>query len=166
MTRTGGLQIEPGISEYLRNHRLGVLATVNKNGSPQQVLIAYRFDGEEIAISTPGDSLKITNTRRRPQISLAITDGPAQLIASGTVELISDPAEVLRQHLERPLLATYQSRLMNDDAAVTRLRLERERAALRRPPLSEEEFAEMVRTQRRVVMILRPRRFYPASLST
>ena len=164
MTEARGIAIEPGIAAYLGEHRLGVLATVNRNGSPQQVLIAYRFDGEEIAISTPGDSLKIINARRRPQISLAITDGPRQLIAAGEVELVSDPAEVLRQHLERPLLATYQARLMNDDAAVSRLHLESERASLRRPPLSEAEFADMVRTQKRVVMVLRPQRFYPASM--
>jgi nitroimidazol reductase NimA-like FMN-containing flavoprotein (pyridoxamine 5'-phosphate oxidase superfamily) len=56
-----------GIVQYLQNHRTGVLATQRKNGAPQQTLIAYHFDGNDLAISVRGFSQKAKNLRRRPE---------------------------------------------------------------------------------------------------
>ena len=38
--------------EFLKAHSLGVLATGKRDGSPQQSILAYRFDGSEITINT------------------------------------------------------------------------------------------------------------------
>ena len=37
-------EITPGVGQYLRDHRTGVLATQKKIGAPQLTLIAYHFD--------------------------------------------------------------------------------------------------------------------------
>jgi hypothetical protein len=39
-------------SDFLKTHRLGVLATSRKSGAPQVSIIAYNFDGNDVVIST------------------------------------------------------------------------------------------------------------------
>ena len=44
-------ELDPSVADYLKDHRTAVLATNRKAGAPQQTLIAYHFDGTNIAIS-------------------------------------------------------------------------------------------------------------------
>ncbi len=132
-------QIESSIAEYLEGHRTGVLATSRRSGAPQQTLIAYHFDGNDLAISTRGPSQKAKNLVRRPNASLAVTDGQRQLIVTGSTQVVSDPDEVFRLHAER----------------IRQIALRQE---------SDSELAERLRREERVVLILTPERFYPPAL--
>jgi PPOX class probable F420-dependent enzyme len=129
-----------GIVQYLQNHRTGVLATQRKNGAPQQTLIAYHFDGNDLAISVRGFSQKAKNLRRRPEASLAVIDGSTQLIVVGNVRIVEDEAKVLRLNLERMKLISTRNE-------------------------TDEELAKRLRDEQRVVLLLTPERFYPASMS-
>jgi PPOX class probable F420-dependent enzyme len=129
-----------GIVQYLQNHRTGVLATQRKNGAPQQTLIAYHFDGTDLAISVRGFSQKAKNLRRRTEASLAVIDGATQLIVVGNVRIVEDEAEVLRLNLERMKLISTRNE-------------------------TDEELAKRLRDEQRVVLLLAPERFYPASMS-
>ena len=131
---------EPSIVEYLHAHRVAVLATNRKSGPPQQTLIAYQFDGTNIAISVRGFSQKAKNLLRRPDASLAVIDGARQLIVTGAVTVITDEAEVLRLNKER-----------------MRLIAQREE--------SDSDLAERLRREERVVLLVSPDRFYPASMA-
>jgi quinol monooxygenase YgiN len=51
-------EIETGIARYLSTHRVRVLATNRRPGATQQTLIAYHFDGNDIAIRVRGFSRK------------------------------------------------------------------------------------------------------------
>ena len=66
----------PTIVEYLQGHRTSVLATQRPRGAPQMTLIAYHFDGEDLAISTRAPTQKAKNLSKRPEASLAVIDGP------------------------------------------------------------------------------------------
>ena len=86
--------------EFLRNRRLGVLATGRSNGAPQQSIIAYTFIGDDVVISTGSDTAKVKNIVKRPGISLAVTDGPTCVVAYGDARLLQD-AEA-EQYLGQP----------------------------------------------------------------
>jgi len=132
--------IEPSIAEYLKGHRVAVLATNRKAGAPQQTLIAYQFNGEDLAISVRGFSQKAKNLTRRPDASLAVIDGARQLIVTGKVTIISDEAEVLRLNKER---MRQNSTRQETDA----------------------ELAERLRREERVILLVSPERFYPTSMA-
>jgi PPOX class probable F420-dependent enzyme len=74
--------------QFLQNHRLGVFATGRRDGAPQQTIVAYRFDGHEVVISTGSDTAKVKNARKRPGVSLAVTDGPTCVVVYGTARLL------------------------------------------------------------------------------
>jgi pyridoxine/pyridoxamine 5'-phosphate oxidase len=133
-------EIDPSIAEYLSAHRTGVLATQRLRGAPQQTLIAYHFDGADVAISTRAPTQKAKNLSKRPEASLAIIDGQRQLIVYGPVEVVRDQAEVLRLHKDR----------------IRRIALRQE---------TDNELAERLIREERVILLLKPDRFFPATLA-
>jgi len=130
--------IDSSLAEYLQGHRAGILATTNRSGTPQQTLIGYRFDGNDIAISTRATSLKAKNVSKRPGVSLAITDGRSQLIVYGKAEIVRELDAVFALHRGRGLLGDRQT--------------------------SDAEFQELLESEKRVVLVLRPEKFYPATM--
>ena len=132
--------IDASITEYLRGHRTGVLATSKKSGAPQLTLIAYHFDGSSLAISTRAPTQKARNISVRPEVSLAVIDGSKQLIVYGAASIVRDEAEVLRLHRER----------------IRQIALRKE---------TDAELEERLKREQRVVILLTPRSFYPATLS-
>ncbi len=93
-----------------------------------------------MAISVRGFSQKAKNLMRRPDASLAVIDGSRQLIVTGQINVITDEAEVLRLNKERM-----------------------QKIAQR--PEADADLAERLRREERVLLILTPSRFYPASMS-
>jgi nitroimidazol reductase NimA-like FMN-containing flavoprotein (pyridoxamine 5'-phosphate oxidase superfamily) len=79
---------------FLKEHRLGVLATGKRDGSPQQSIVAYQFDGSDVVVSTGSDTAKVKNLSKRPGVSIAVTDGPTCVVVYGQARLLSgDEAE-------------------------------------------------------------------------
>jgi len=62
--------------------RLGHLATINPDGSPQVTLAWVGLDGEDVVIATMPDQRKIKNMRRDPRVALSI-ETPDKDPASG-----------------------------------------------------------------------------------
>jgi PPOX class probable F420-dependent enzyme len=122
--------------DYIKGHRNAILATNRKAGPPQLTLISYYYNGKDFAISTRGESQKAKNLGRRPDAALAIVDGGQQLIVYGKVDVISDPAEVVRINKER----------MNSRGE------------------SDTELRERLEREGRVVLILTPERYFPERL--
>jgi nitroimidazol reductase NimA-like FMN-containing flavoprotein (pyridoxamine 5'-phosphate oxidase superfamily) len=85
----------PEIEQYLKENRLCIFATGRKDGSPQQSLIGYQFDGKQFLLSGNATSFKMRNIERNTKnVSLAIQDGRRILLVYGTAELVKDPAEM------------------------------------------------------------------------
>jgi PPOX class probable F420-dependent enzyme len=101
-----------GQADYLRERQVGILATARKDGSPQQAMITYLFDGAHAVISTVKSSAKIYNIRRQPRVSLLVPDGRRQVIVYGTAEVIAGRERdryiiAIREHQGDPLPADY-----------------------------------------------------------
>ena len=106
------VEITPEQSAYLRERQVAVLATSRKDGTPQQSMIAYLFDGEHIVISTVKTSAKHHNIRRQPQVSLLVPDGKQQVIVYGAAEVLEGRERdryimAIREHQGDPLPADY-----------------------------------------------------------
>ena len=75
---------------------VGILATVNKDGSPQATPIWYLYDGETFNVTGHTARVKVKNIRSNPKVSLVIVDtfnnGPP-LIVNGTAKLIESGAD-------------------------------------------------------------------------
>ncbi len=77
---------------YLREKRFAVLATLNKDGTPQLTTMWYLLEDDgTIMMNTRVGRLKGRNMRRDPRISICIEDGYRYLTIKGRVEMIDDP---------------------------------------------------------------------------
>jgi nitroimidazol reductase NimA-like FMN-containing flavoprotein (pyridoxamine 5'-phosphate oxidase superfamily) len=133
-------QPDESVLEYVREHRLAVMATQRKAGPPQLTMINYMFDGGEYLVTVRGYSLKAKLLRRRPELSLAIVDGRRQAIVYGTSRLIEDLDEVV----------TIARRL---------------RAHAGMPEQSIEETREWAEREQRVIIVMTPTSYYPLTMS-
>jgi pyridoxine/pyridoxamine 5'-phosphate oxidase len=88
--------ISPEAEKYLKEHTLCVFATGRKDGSPQQSLIGYQFDGKQFLLGGQATSFKMKNLARNNKASMAIIDGRAEILVYGTVELVEDPDEMAK----------------------------------------------------------------------
>lgn len=80
--------------------RFVVLATINKDGTPQQSIVWYELQGDEIMMNTRRGRLKDRNMRRDPRVSVCIDDGYRYLAIRGTVTLIDDQ-EIAQADIKR-----------------------------------------------------------------
>lgn len=79
-----------GLEEFLQASRIGVLATINPDGSPQISPIWYRYNEGRITMSTVEETLKCRNLRRDPRASLcvySIPDGLEYVTLKGTASV-------------------------------------------------------------------------------
>ena len=83
--------LTPEAEKYLKEHTLCVFATGRKDGSPQQSLIGYQFDGKQFLLGGQATSFKMKNLSRNPGASMAIIDGRGVVLVYGKVELVDDP---------------------------------------------------------------------------
>jgi PPOX class probable F420-dependent enzyme len=109
------------VGDFLKEHRLGVLATGRRDGSPQQALVAYDYDGSDIVISTRRGSAKARNLRRQSRVSLNVSDGPKSVTVHGEARLIEDEEQVLAYSKTR-LRSRRETVAPDDDALRQRIR--------------------------------------------
>ena len=77
---------------FLDEVRFVVLATVLPGGAPQQTVMWYILDGDEIVFNTKRGRLKDKNLGRDPRVSLCIADGYRYVTIRGPVTIVEDPA--------------------------------------------------------------------------
>lgn len=82
--------ISTRVRAFLNERRFAVLATINKDGSPQLTTMWYLLEGETIVMNTKAGRIKERNMRRDPRISICLEDGYNYVTISGTVEMIED----------------------------------------------------------------------------
>ncbi|HZR41191.1 MAG TPA: PPOX class F420-dependent oxidoreductase [Ktedonobacteraceae bacterium] len=90
---------------FLQERRFAVLATLNRDGTPQQTTMWYLLQGDTIVMNTKAGRLKDRNMRLDPRISICVEDGYNYVTISGRVELIEDH-ETAQQDIYR-LAARY-----------------------------------------------------------
>jgi PPOX class probable F420-dependent enzyme len=89
---------------FLEEPRFAVLATLNPDGSPQQTVMWFRLDGDELVMNTKRGRQKDRNLARDPRLSVCVEDGYRYLTLTGTLTIDEDPArgqEGIRRLAER-----------------------------------------------------------------
>ena len=84
------MQFSDEIQRFLQQPHYAILATINPDGMPQQTVLWYELQGNEIMMNTAGGRLKDRNLRRDPRASVCVTAGGQAVTFRGIVELIDD----------------------------------------------------------------------------
>jgi PPOX class probable F420-dependent enzyme len=85
-------ELTPAARAFLSEARFASLATINKDGSPQQTPIWYDLDGNTILMNTAAGRIKHRNLQRDPRASFSVVDGYRWVTITGHVELSDDQA--------------------------------------------------------------------------
>ena len=72
---------------FLQEQRFAVLATLNKDGSPQLTTMWYLLEEDTIIMNTKAGRIKALNMKRDPRISICVEDGYTFVTISGIVEM-------------------------------------------------------------------------------
>lgn len=86
------MQLAENVRRYLSHTRFAVLATLNQDGTPQQTVMWYDVDGDEILMNTTAQRIKNQNLRRDPHASVCVPDGYRYVTITGKVRLVEDAA--------------------------------------------------------------------------
>lgn len=96
-TKRGSVVSDRALYNLLAERKLGVLATLKRDGRPQLSNVAYVFDPDTrlLRISVTADRAKARNLARDPRASFHVTsdDGWAWTVAEGTAELVGPAQE-------------------------------------------------------------------------
>jgi len=101
---------------FLSEKRFGVLATINKDGTPQLTTMWYLLEGDTIVMNTKLGRLKERNMRRDPRISVCFEDEYHYITISGTVEMIDDQ-EIAHRDIARLAIRYHGEEAGNRQAA-------------------------------------------------
>ncbi len=81
--------------EFLRGDHVGVVGTVNPDGSSHLTTIWYLLaDNGTVVMSTPDRTRKVKNLHRDPRIALCVGDGSRSVSLYGDVTISQDPTRV------------------------------------------------------------------------
>jgi PPOX class probable F420-dependent enzyme len=76
---------------FLDEPRFAVLATVNPDGTPQQTVMWFLLEGDELVMNTKRGRKKDRNLVRDPRISVCVEEGYRYLTLTGTLVIDEDP---------------------------------------------------------------------------
>lgn len=134
-------EVSEALTELIAGRRLGVLATIKRDGRPQLSTVSYAFDPAAgvIRVSITDGRAKTANLRRDPRASFHVSsaDGWAYAVAEARAELTpvaehpDDPtvAELVTLYRavqgEHPDWADYRRAMVTERRLVLRLHVER-----------------------------------------
>ena len=77
------------LNEFLAEPRNAIVATINKDGSPQLTPVGFYWDGATFYITTTKETVKYQNVKRDPRITLTVDQGDdyRTVIAKGKVQI-------------------------------------------------------------------------------
>lgn len=132
---------DAALHESVAQARLGVLATIKRDGRPQLSNVNHFYDPRDgrILVSITDGRAKTKNLRRDPRASFHVTaaDGWSYAVAEGTAELSEvarEPHDAAADELvelfqkvvgEHPDWQEYRDAMVSDERLVLRLRVER-----------------------------------------
>jgi PPOX class probable F420-dependent enzyme len=128
------------VRAFLDEIRFAVLATINPDGSPQQSILWYERQGDEIMMNTKRGRFKDRNLLRDRRVSFCVEDGYRYLVITGPVELIDD--QITAQADIKRLSTRYHG-----------------------PRKAERQMREQFSREERVTIRLTPRRIHAYGLS-
>ncbi len=94
-------ELTEAVRRFLEEMRFAVAATINQDGSPQQTVVWYELQGDEIIINTYKGRLKHRNLLRDPRLSICIEDEYQYVAMRGPVVLDEQNAQKDIERLAR-----------------------------------------------------------------
>jgi PPOX class probable F420-dependent enzyme len=85
-------KIDDTIRAFLEQPNFCVLATLNRDGSPQLTVMWYELVDDIVVMNMTRGLVKDRNLRRDPRAAVCIEDGARFVTLSGSTELIEDRA--------------------------------------------------------------------------
>lgn len=85
------MQLSDGVRRFLEQPRFGVLATAGEDGLPQQTVMWFELQGDEIIMNTARGRVKDKHLLRDPRASLCVEEGYSYVTLAGAVVLDDDP---------------------------------------------------------------------------
>jgi len=132
---------DTALRDLLAARRLGVLATIRRDGRPQMSMVTYAYDraAELIRVSIAADRAKTRNLRRDPRAVLQASsdDGWSYVVADGAATLsavAAAPDDAAVEELialyrslsgEHPDWDEYRAAMVHDQRLVLRLSVDR-----------------------------------------
>ena len=96
------MELTQAMLDFLNEPRFAVAATIGKDGMPQQTVVWYQIQGDEVVMNTAKGRIKEINLRRDGRMSICIEEGYRYVTIRGRVVLDEVNAQ---QDIER--LATH-----------------------------------------------------------
>lgn len=75
---------------FLEEPRFAVVATINDDGTPQQTVVWFELQGDEIMMNTARGRVKDRNLRRDPRLAVVVEDGYRFVSIRGVAHLVDD----------------------------------------------------------------------------
>ena len=69
------------VQDYLNEKEVGVLATINPDGSPLAMPMWFVRDSDSLALVSQADDMKIRNLHRDPRVGFVVESGSGDTIA-------------------------------------------------------------------------------------
>ncbi|MGH2450261.1 MAG: PPOX class F420-dependent oxidoreductase [Candidatus Limnocylindria bacterium] len=121
---------------FLEAKHFASLATVNRDGSPQQSAMWYLLEGDEIMFNTRVGRQKERNLRRDPRVSVLVTQAYTYVRLEGRARRIDDPdighADIrrlaIRYHGEEKGERQFQDMYATQERVTFRVAIERVRS--------------------------------------
>jgi PPOX class probable F420-dependent enzyme len=83
-------ELNDRVRAFLEERRFAVMATINPDGTPQQTVMWYDLQADEILMNTRRGRVKDLNLVRDPRLSVCVEDGYKYVTLTGTATLIED----------------------------------------------------------------------------
>lgn len=95
------LELTDKVRDFLNDSkRFAVLATISKDGLPQQTVMWFILDGDEVLMNTADGRVKDNNLTRDSRASVCIEDGYRYVTITGTVAM-NDDQQVAQADIQR-----------------------------------------------------------------
>lgn len=83
--------IEDKVREFLKQRRFAVLATINKDGTPQLSVMWYELQADRLMMNTATGRVKEKNLKADSRISICVEDEYSYVTLTGRAALDYDP---------------------------------------------------------------------------
>ncbi len=84
--------IDEKVRAFLEQPRFCVMATINRDGSPQLTVMWYDLVDDTVILNMTRGLIKEKNLRRDPRMAICVEDGPRFVTLSGRAEIVEDRA--------------------------------------------------------------------------
>jgi PPOX class probable F420-dependent enzyme len=126
-----GSKLSDEVRAFLEQPRFCVMATINRDGSPQLTVMWYDLVDDVVILNMTRGLVKERNLRRDPRLAICVEDGPRFVTLNGRAEIVEDraiqEAEVNRlavRYRGLRLAATHWQTIAGSDRLGIHLRVE------------------------------------------